>query len=230
MAVSERVPRLVDSPDTLWRVARGVDPLATYRPKASTRTEPGEGNRFDSPDGSYSVLHFGSRPDVCFGETLARLRPKKELAALVEDEWSRMGVMRPGRLPRDWREKRSLGEVAIGDALPFIDIDSLDTHQYLRDKLSLGLSSLGYDDLDISAVRGSDRRLTQMISAWAYNTKDEDGQYRFSGLRYMSRLDDDWECWAVFSECPLSVVSVNPIDLDNKDLVQVADRFGLHLF
>lgn len=59
-------------------------------------------------------------------------------------------------------------EVSLPDSLPFLDIDALATHQNLRTELALGLSSLGYHDLDIGMVRGADRGVTQMISQWTY--------------------------------------------------------------
>jgi hypothetical protein len=217
----------VEAPERLWRVHRGADPLYVRRPRASTRSDPGAGNRFDSPDGSYGVLYFGSSLIGCLGEVLARLRPKPALAALVADDWAEMGVMGPGQVPRDWRERRSAAQVSLPDSLPFVDVDASATHQLLRTELALGLSSLGYQDLDISTVRGPDRRLTQMISQWAYMAGLEDDMPRYAGLRYKSRVDDAWECWAIFDEAPIQAEEIRPVTLSMPEFQHAASMLDL---
>lgn len=218
----------VEAPRRLWRVHRGADPLEVRRPRPSSRTHAGAGNRFDSPDGSYGVLYFGSTLTSCFGEVLARLRPDPVLAALVRDEWQEMGVMAPGQVPRDWRERRSASEVSLPDSLPFLDVDALATHQHLRTELALGLSALGYQDLDIGMVRGADRRVTQMISNWTYMAGLIEAEPpRYAGLRYKSRVDDDWECWAVFDDVPINVEEIRPLTLTMPELQAAAAALDL---
>lgn len=217
----------VEAPGRLWRVHRGADPLYLRPPKASSRLHPGAGNRFDSPDGDYGVLYFGSSLTGCFGEVLARLRPSPVLAALVADDWREMGVMQPGQVPRDWRERRNASEVSLPDSLPFLDVDAQATHQFLRTELALGLSSLGYQDLDIGMVRGADRRVTQMISRWAYMQGLPEENPRYAGLRYKSRVDDDWECWAVFDDVPIQVEEILPITLSMPELQAAAGALDL---
>lgn len=228
--MAEDGPVLVEAPAELWRVHRGADPLA-FRPlQASSRAVPGAGNRFDSPDGSYGVLYFGSSLTGCFGEVLARLRPVPSLAKLVAAEWDAMRVMAPGQVPRDWRERRSAARVHLPEPLPFVDVDAARTHQHLRGELALGLSSLGYHDLDIALVCGPDRRVTQMISQWVYMAGLDVDQPKYAGLRYRSRVEDDWECWAVFADVPIEVDEVQPITLDLPELQAVAALFDLRLF
>lgn len=84
--------------DGLWRVARGPDPLVVGGSKASA--DAGDvGNRFDSPDGSYDVLYFGTTLAGCYGETLARFRPDPRLLAVVEADWREHGFMAVGQCP-----------------------------------------------------------------------------------------------------------------------------------
>jgi hypothetical protein len=111
-----------------------------------------------------------------------------------------------------------------------VDIDAAGTHQHLRGELALGLSSLGYQDLDIATVRGPDRRVTQMISQWVYMAGLEADQPKYAGLRYRSRVEDAWECWAVFADAPIEVDEVRPISLDLPELQSVAALFDLRLF
>jgi hypothetical protein len=83
----------------------------------------------------------------------------------------------------------------------------------------------GYSDLDISVVRGDDRRVTRWISQWA-----RDCDLPFAGVRYLSRLEDAWECWAVFDHVKLVEVERRPILVNDETLAAVAKRFGLRVF
>ena len=54
---------------------------------------------------------------------------------------------------------------------------------------------------------------------------------RFAGIRYLSRLNAEWECWAVFDDrmrhvagCPGLPTS---IPRDDADLIEVARQFNL---
>ena len=220
---------MVRPPAQLWRVHRGDDPLLVHQARAGTRQHAGPGNRFDSPDGHFGVLYFATTLVGCFGEVLARLRPDPVLAQMVARDWKALGVMAPGQIPRDWRERRNASAVHLRGAQEFVDIDALVTHQVLRTELALGLAALGYQDLDISTVRGPDRRVTQMISQWAFAARTEQGQPRFAGLRYQSRLEDDWECWAVFADTDIEVEQIVPVSLQMSELQEVAQTFELTL-
>ena len=188
------------------------------------------GNRFDSPSGSYRVLYFGTSLTACFGETLARFRPDTHLLSVVKDEWEAMGFMDVSRVPADWRHRRSAVNVSLPADAPFLDVEHRSTREFLRTTLATGLSALGHDDLDIAAVRGPDRRVTRMISEWAYNATDDKGFAAYQGIRYLSRLDDDWECWAVFEDAEITVNTAMSITLDLEPLQRVAADYGLRDF
>ena len=115
-----------------------------------------------------------------------------------------MGV---GHVPRDWRLKRVLVTIDVVDALPFLDVEDSATREALSNQLANALSALGYEQgLDISDVRGRDRRLSRAIAHWAYTAQDEEGEYRFSSRRRRS------------------------IAGDNPNLLTVAEQCGLHVF
>jgi hypothetical protein len=222
-------PAIVEAPVAgIWRVARGDDPLAV--PIASDGAGTGGANRFDALTMDYGVLYFGTTLEACFAETLARLRPSLEMLALVEDEWAELGFMEVGRVPSDWRTRRSAVHVRLTSGTKFLDVDAPETHQYLRSELALGLSALGLKDLDVSTVRGPDRRVTQMISEWAYLNGDRFGD--IAGIRYESRIGSEWECWALFHDIAveLAVVGTLPIEADMPELLAIAKLFGLRVF
>lgn len=214
----------------IWRVARGGDPLAP--PPRLPRVDLTKGNRFDSLTLDYDVLYFGTDLETCFGETLARFRPKLSLLALVEEEWEGLGFLAVGGVAADWRHRRTAVHVRLQRHCQFLDVEATATHQVLRKELALGLSALGYEDLDMSTVLGPDRRVTQLISEWAY------AQERYAGIRYLSRLNSGWECWAVFYRTiegllhagDLEVIETLPITEDMPSLLAVTELFGLRVF
>jgi hypothetical protein len=90
------------------------------------------------------------------------------MLALVKDEWEERGFMAVGSVAADWRQRRTAIHIRLPEDLVFLDVESPITHNFLRTELALGLSAMGLSDLDVSTVRGPDRRATQMISEWAY--------------------------------------------------------------
>lgn len=102
----------------------------------------------------------------------------------------------------------------------------------LRGELALGLAALGYDDLDVGLIRGPDRRVTRLVANWAYQqmADGDDDLYRFAGIRYMSRLSNDWVCWAIFPGVELEQRQALPVEREMPELVAVTKRFGLRVF
>lgn len=214
----------------IWRIGRGADPLEVRHPDPRTLGSSRTGNRFDSSTNDYGVLYFASNLNGCFGETLARLRPGTHLIATIADEWRDMHFMDVGAVPADWRNRRTAISVRVMDPdAVFLDVEALRTHQHLRKELALGLAALGYDDLDVAILRGADRRVTRLVSEWAWRaTKSEDDPTPvYAGIRYLSRLSNKWECWAVFDDVALDVTEKRPITLDMPELTAVAKEYGL---
>jgi hypothetical protein len=223
-------PAIVAPPlDGLWRVGRGDNPLTVpdTRPGAILQ----RANRFDPLTMAYGVLYLATTLQACFGETLARFRPSLKLLALVSEEWHELGFMPVGSVAADWRQRRTAVHVKLPPNLTFLDVESPTTHQFLRSELALGLSAIGLNDLDVSAVRGPNRQVTQLISEWAYTAADGE-QPLYAGIRYESRIRSGWECWALFDdeELEIEVVESIPITPDLPDLGSVAQLFELQVF
>lgn len=214
----------------IWRAGRtGHDFLEFRRPLRADDDNPLGGNRFDAFTGAYGTLYFGTTPEVCFAETLARFRPKPELLALVAEEWSASGWMPPGHVAADWRLGRMIQRCVVEGALPFVDIDHPDTLAVLNTHpdLMAGLTRFGVEELDLSVVTGKDRRVTRFIAEYLYDATGDDGAARWSGIRYMSRLGEGWECWAVFEGTEVREVERASIADTDPNLLAVAGRYRL---
>lgn len=190
---------------------------------------PDTGNRFDSPLGTFRVRYFGTTKDACSGETLARFRPDPAVVAEIGREWTGLGFMEIGSVPADWRQRRLAVQVRFPQGFPFLDIEAAGTRQVLRKELAPTLAYYEHDDLDVPLVRGRDRRIT-WISQWAYDQAHDDGTPKFAGIRYLSRLNTQWECWAVYEDIELEEIVREPISLNDPDLQRVADLFELKVF
>lgn len=218
-------PALVDIPAVTWRVARGPDPLNFSRISVVDASLVKAGNRFDVEGGG--VLYTASEPRGCFLETLARFRPTAGVLAALKDENSSFMVC--GGVPADWRLRRVKAQVRCPDALPFLDVEDFRTHQFLTDAMASELVGLGFKGLDVASVRGGNRLLTRTIARWAYATTDDDGEFQYSGLRYISRLGN-FECWAIFDGAPVILHDQRAIELTDPDLNWAANEFELRPF
>lgn len=229
----EGKPPVVDSRRAptrgLWRIGRSSDPLRpSYLPSGGVGSG-SAGNRFDSPDGSFGVVYFASRIEACFAETLIRFRPAPHLLRLVEGDWHERGFMDIGAVPADWRSQRLAVRARVESSARFLNVEAVATHRHLERALGDELEGLGYTTgLDVAAVRGSDRVLTRRISHWAFNQIRRDGSRRYAGIRYLSRLGNRWECWAVFQPGPTLVIEeARPIFSGDADLRRIGRLYEL---
>lgn len=218
--------------DGVWRVGPATDPYAvTGSLTADELNSPKAGHRFDSPLCNYGVLYFATQLKGCFGETLARFRPDTKLVAAIGDDWRSNGFMNPGEIPRDWRIRRLAVRVGSQyNGLAFLDVESAKTRQVLQQELATFLAALGVPDLDVAAIRGGDRRITRLVSLWAWSRVDEAGQPVFAGIRYLSRLNTEWECWALFDRSPTIEIERLPILREMQELQEVARLWKLRVF
>lgn len=226
-------PKVVEPPKSgLWRVGRSPDPLRFSQPLDPGLLESrATGNRFDSPTGDYRVCYFATTLDGCYGETLARFRPDLGLIVIAREE----GFMALGEVPADWRHRRLAVRATPtpSDVVPatrFLDIEAAATRAVLRGELGELLAFHGYSDLDIPTVRGGDRRITRWIGRWAYEQRDANGRMKFAGIRYLSRLSSDWECWALFEDVALTEQERRPVARNDEALARIADLYGLTVF
>lgn len=221
----------------VWRVGRDPDPVsASKSPESSRLAKPNTGNRFDSPTGSYGVRYFSTSLEGCFGEVLARFRADPKLARVIGDEWRDLGFMNVGDVPADWRQRRTAVNVRFpaegqNERFPhgvqFLDIESIETREALREDFAPLLAFYGHADLDVALVRSKDRRMTRYISQWAYEAVNEDDCPLYAGIRYLSRLNNDWECWAVFDNVGFEVTSRRPILPDDAAFKKICALYSL---
>ncbi len=189
--------------------------------------EPRAGNRFDSPIGAYNVLYFATDLNGCFGETLVRMRPDPRLVALISEDWKDTGFMTPAAVPADWRTRRIAVRAKVLRPNLFLDVEDPETHRVLEREMAQLLVFLRTPGLDVAAVRGGDRRLTRWISHWAWSQVTPSGKPRYTGIRYLSRINTAWECWAVFDRSGLQEVHRESIFRNNAALRVVAKHFNL---
>lgn len=138
--------------------------------------------------------------------------------------------MARGAVPADWRTRRTAVRVRLQTDRPFLDVEARATRHALQKILGPTFLLFGVEDLDVSAVRGRDRRVTRLISEWAWAHADPDGRRRFAGIRYLSRMDTDWECWAVFEDEEMTEVERHPILPTTPELLKTAEAYDLIVF
>jgi hypothetical protein len=216
----------------VWRVGRTQEPIDFPDPPAGENLEyPHAGNRFDSPTEDFSTCYFATDLRACFGETLARYRPNPRLAEAATEA----GFMGVGQVPADWRHQRVAIQVDFKPSVSrpqtrFLDVEALETREHLRNALAPILAYYRCSDLDVATVRGGDRRITRWIGKWTFEARDENGDPAYAGIRYLSRLNTDWECWAVFHDASIAETARMPIMRQNPDLRSIAKTFGLTVF
>ncbi len=54
---------------------------------------------------------------------------------------------------------------------------------------------------------------------------------RYAGIRYLSRVDTDWECWAVFNDhTALAEQERRPLERDMPPLERIAAKYTLRVY
>jgi hypothetical protein len=198
------------------------------------------GNRFDDPgalrgipqEERFRTVYCATRSVAAFGETISRFRPSLKLLAQLEsiDDAEPWDSKTLGVIPSEWRLSRHLGISHIDYSALFVDLDAAESAQFLRESLASVAVELGYSDVDLGVLRGQNRRLTQEAARCIYELPETPERPALAGIRYVSRLNSDWECWAVFhdrfyhSEEPTR--SILP---DDPGLLEAAELFGLRI-
>jgi hypothetical protein len=207
----------------LYRVARGTEAWA-WPPWAYAGEDGTFGNRFDDPAGEYRVLYASSPRVGAFLETLARYRTDPAIAAEYEqiaiepEDEDRYPTIAPGVVPADWCSARTIG-TARHDG-PFADVGHSSSLADLRAALASRLVHYGLDDLDGGDLRRrAPRAFTQEISRYVFERGATAEGEPLLGIRYLSRLGDDIENWAIFEGTePYDKVS-GEISRDDPDLL-----------
>lgn len=212
----------------LYRLAREPDPWAW--PAWSHAGPDGTfGNRWDDPDGSYRVLYASSQRLGAFVETLARFRTDLIAAAELGAITGPDSILRSGVVPRRWLDGRRIGmATAVGRFADIGDARSLVT---LRTHLAARAIHYGLTEIDAATIRLQvPRRFTQEASRLVYGW--DDGQGGFAGIRYQSRLGDQFVHWAIFEQSPdaepaLREARSEEIAPNDPDLVEALRILGL---
>ena len=208
-----------DPSGVLYRLGRAPDPLA-WAPWRFV----GAG-RFDDPLGRFRVLYTAQQRRACFVEALAPLRLSLQVLA-AEQAVAHVGEPLPGApatLPPHWLRTRAIGRLRVQSSQHWLDLRALDTREALRAELAPVILRLGLPDLDISAVSGPSRALTQAIARWAH-------EHEYQGIVYSSRFDRSFDCWAIFEGAIYTPDGPPaPLTRDDQDLRAVAAIFGLAL-
>lgn len=231
----------VRPPKTVYRVGRGFDAFAP--PDWAYALEDGTfGNRFDDPSAErdvpeserYRVVYCATERAGAFGETIARFRPSVGLLAgleAIEDDEGLDAELQGGVILEEWRLSRRVGSTRLASDLLFANLPVPETMRVLRRELAAVVGELGLEDIDLSAVSGPHRRLTQEAARYIYEQTDDTGRPIFAGIRYLSRLNPGWELWAVFHDRmrhePDEVAE--PIKAGEPGLVEAATLLGLRV-
>lgn len=125
-------------------------------------------------------------------------------------------------VPAGWHRERLIGRLIAEPGQRWLDLRSHETILALRAELATILASLGLEDFDLSVAVGSNRRLTQVISRWAFERD-------FQGIAYASRHGADLYLWAIFEGSRFEPVEIALVDAHDPDLVIAADRLGLRV-
>ena len=225
----------VVSPEgALYRIARVPDPWA-WPDWANVGTDGTFGNRWDDPQGLYRVVYASSSRLGAFVEILARFRPDPHIFdALKEIEEERNTPSQPpGELDIAWLKGRCIGVAQFEG--PFVDVGHSESLAYLREPLASRIVHYGLEDLDAASVRlSAPRRFTQEISRYVYDRSTREGQRRFVGIAYRSRLGDEFQNWAFFESSSGTSArqreSQNQkIDEDDPDLLRALELLGVRL-
>lgn len=134
-----------------------------------------------------------------------------------------------GVVPTEWRLERQLGTTLFSPKLEFADIAAPESVEQLRTALAPLAHRYRLDDFDLSTILGSSRELTQHAARYVYEQTSDDGQPRFAGIRYPSRLNLDWICWAVFADRMVHQPLTPEVTIDPHDPALLEAARILHL-
>lgn len=171
--------KLVESPAAgIYRVGRNDRPV--FSPPDVRNAGHG---RFDAPvrsaavasQTSFAVMYCCSSLLGALVETLQKFRPSLGIVA-------QLGPEADGSVPQEWAIRRSWNQTVIGTGAMFVDSASAETLASLRAQRHLAIiaEDLGLADIDLSALTGPHRRLTQAMSVHIRSVVPE-----AAGTRYM---------------------------------------------
>lgn len=191
-----------------------------------------EHQKGDPEPGLFRAVYCSSSRAGAFGETISRFRKSlRLLSELREDEEPLDPDLEGGSLPEEWRLNRRTGSSRLAGTLRFADLEAPGAATVLRREMAPLLAELGLDDLDFSDLTRRKRQVTQYAARCVYEATDETGEPFFDGIRYASRLNPEWELWAIFADR----MAHEPEDLyqtisrDDPDLREAAELLDIEV-
>lgn len=187
------------------------------------------GNRWDDPLGGYRVLYACSDRLGALLERLAQFRPELPLSSDITSVIGGGGAA-PGRLPAAWLEQQTVSEARLTGDYAYVGHSR--SLAFIRSSMATRVREHGWADLDAATIRlSTPRRFTQEISRAVYEAVTAPSG-RFAGIRYGSRLGDEFDNWAVFESTPATfeVVDVRRLTPDDIDLQEALRLLDVELY
>lgn len=223
----------------LFRVGRQPDPFAPPpfpAPLEASTFPVTSGNRWDAPDGNFRTLYWASSAEAALGETLAAFRTSPGVAERInafldgDADPDTDPTAISGEVPAEFFASRALARAQIHGDYPFFDVDDAELHVILTYDLADLLRTLGLREVDRGAVMSPDRRLTRPIAGALRRRSGRSDTTAYAGIRYESRLDRRWECWAHWEMFRVSRrLSNEPLTPTHPAVLSAAGRLGLTL-
>ncbi len=154
----------------------------------------------------FRTIYFATQLAGAYGEVLQRhIRKAEDLEQIFADVHPSDPLLLGGQVTEDELAKYQVGTTQLDASLRFVDIWDVETRTTLHHTPEIAslVHQLGTRYLDISTISGDTRehrQLTQAIAVYVHDLTDVNGQPLYAGIRYMSRLNISWECWAVFHD------------------------------
>jgi hypothetical protein len=236
--------------EPVYRISRPPDLFAPPPWEVADPDDGTFGGRFDDPGqlsgilakNRFRIIYCASQRKGAFAETIVQFRPpvsaKTSYQQITEDpdfEVVHRPVVDPdypdrGIVPLDWRLRRFIGSAVLDRSLRFVDLMSPRTMHHLRSALAEHVAAFGLHDVDLSTLTGNLRLFTQLCSRYIYDERPGPDNHPLAGIRYLSRLNPDWECWAMFdTRAVYDLRSTSVIGEDDVDLLDVAAVFNLSI-
>jgi hypothetical protein len=195
------------------------------------------GSRWDDAAGRFTTLYCATTAVAAFGEAIAAFRERPGLLARIDayltgpPDAEYDPELPAAVVPADYLSTRLLGHAPTDQGAPFIDVDHVDTHLHASSDSARLLRKLRLPALDRGVLMGQDRRITRTVATYYHRYARVEENRSIRGLRYQSRLDGGWECWAMWRPLPFvtAAATLTAVTSDNPDLVAAARRLRLRL-
>lgn len=187
-------------------------------------------------DKCFRTIYFSSQLAGALGETLQRhIRKPEELEEAFRNKPPSNPLLLGGKVKRDELTNRQIGKTRLDQTLLFADIMATETRTVLYHTPTIAplVRQLGLNYLDVSAVTGDTRlhrELTQEIALYVYNQTDRSKHPIYAGIRYLSHLNTNWECWAIFHDrLRHTPMSPEPINLNDPELYNTLSLLNIEM-